>query len=279
MKRLLNKYLHHAYGAYLNGLALFSRKKAAEKAFRLFCTPRKGKVLPQQKEYLNAAKDATLEVEGVRLQTYRWPGEKETVLLLHGWESNAFRWRKLIAELQNEGYTIIAFDAPAHGNSTGQLLNVPLYTECAQRVIEKYRPKHIIGHSVGGMTMMYHQYKYPNTYIDKMVSLAAPSEFSELMAHYQQLLNFNEKVLQALDEYILQRFGFRINDFSTSKFVQNITKKGLLVHDELDAITPIIASERVHAQWKNSTFIKTKGLGHSLHQEGVNKSIVSFLKS
>ncbi|MBT8299718.1 MAG: alpha/beta hydrolase, partial [Maribacter sp.] len=119
MKKVMNKYLPLAYGHYFNVLATFSSKMAAKKAFALFCTPRKGKVRPEQQGFLEQAKSHRLKVMGLELQTYRWQGNKETILLMHGWESNAFRWRNLISFLKKEDYNIIAFDAPAHGDSTG----------------------------------------------------------------------------------------------------------------------------------------------------------------
>lgn len=279
MKRLINKYIPLAYGSYFNILALFSKKKAAEKAFNLFCTPRKGSILEHQKEFLNKAKSGVITANDITLQTYTWKGNKETILLLHGWESNVFRWRNLIGFLENEDYNIIAFDAPAHGNSTGNILNVPLYTICAEKIITTYNPKYIIGHSVGGMTTMYNQYKNPNNSIEKIVSLGAPSELSEIMMHYQKLLKFNTAVMKSLDTYFESTFNFKINEFSISKFAENIPKKGLLVHDEFDTIAPFHASEKVHRNWKNSTLIKTQGLGHSLHQDDVNYQIIDFLKS
>ncbi len=99
------------------------------------------------------------------------------------------------------------------------------------------------------------------------------------MAHYQSLLKFNNRVLRALDNYFQKHFGFGIADFSTSKFAEKLEVKGLLIHDELDAIAPFSASERVHARWKNSRLLRTSGLGHSLHQEAVNQEVLNFLKS
>lgn len=279
MKRLFNTFLPLAYGVYFNTLALFSKKKAAEKAFQLFCTPRKGKVLDHQKEFLNKAKSDVISTPTIALQTYHWKGSKETVLLLHGWESNVFRWRNLIDCLKNEHYNVIAFDAPAHGNSTGTLFNVPLYTVCTEQMIAVYHPTYIIGHSVGGMTTLYNQYKNPHNGIEKIVSLGAPSELSEIMRHYQHLLKFNTTVMNSLDAYFKHTFNFSIADFSTAKFSEHITQKGLLIHDEFDTIAPYRASENVHIHWKNSQLIKTQGLGHSLHQENINDQIIAFLKS
>ncbi|WP_394747175.1 alpha/beta fold hydrolase [Spongiimicrobium salis] len=279
MKKTLQKYLPLLYGLYLKILVIFARKKAAKTAYHLFCTPRKGRVLEEQRSFLDGAKDQRLAFNHHSIQTYKWSGGEKTVLLMHGWESNSFRWWRLIPRLQEEGYTIIAMDAPGHGYSSGTCLNLLVYAKCAQKVIETYNPQYIIGHSMGGMTLVYHQYKYPNAAIEKIISLGAPSELPEIMAQFKQILNLNQRVMQALDDYFMTHFGFHIQDFSTSKYAKELHKKGLLIHDELDAIAPVSCSERVHANWKDSTLIKTKGLGHSLHQDGVRDRIIAFLKS
>jgi pimeloyl-ACP methyl ester carboxylesterase len=279
MRKQLNKYLPLAYGSYFNVLAIFSKKKAAEKAFALFCTPRKGSVRPEQQEFLEQAKSHRIKAMDLELQTYHWQGDKETILLLHGWESNAFRWRNLISFLKNEDYNIVAFDAPAHGHSTGAIFNVPLYTECTKAVMDFYNPKILIGHSVGGMNSLYNQEKYPNEEIDKIVTIGSPSRLQDIMVHYQKLLKFNDVVMTGLDDHFMEQFGFRIHEFSTSQFKGHLSKKGLVIHDKEDTIAPFSASEQVHATWKKSEFLKTKGFGHSMHQDEVSHRIMDFIKS
>ncbi|KAB7531547.1 alpha/beta fold hydrolase [Flagellimonas olearia] len=279
MKKLLNKIVPLAYGQYFNVYTLVAPKKAAHRAFCLFCTVRKGRVQPQQAQYLEEAKHTVEEVAGHEIQSYHWPGEKETVLLVHGWESNTFRWRNLIKKLQEANFNIIAFDAPSHGHSTGNLLYVPLYEQAVHHMVKKHDPKHLIGHSVGGMTLMYNEYKNPNPKVEKIITIGSPSEFHEIMDHFQNILKFNDRVMKSLDRYILDRFGFRIEEFSTSKFAQSNQKQGLLFHDVLDAVAPYHASAAVHEQWTGSTLVSTEGLGHSMHQDDVNNQIIEFLEA
>ena len=279
MQKLLYHILALSYGAYFNSIALLSEKEVGQKAFKLFSTPRKGRVLPEQEAYLQKFLGERILANKTSLQTYQWPGAQETVLLLHGWESNAFRWRNLIEKLQEREFNIIAFDAPGHGYSEGKNLNVVTYAESARHLIDMYQPKYIIGHSMGGLATLHNQYQNPNTSIEKIVTLGAPAELSELMAHYQNLLKFNNKVLRGLDQHLYEHHNFRINDISTPKFAKSITQKGLIIHDEWDTITPFSASERLHKNWKNSRLIKTQGLGHSLHQENLNLQIADFLKA
>ncbi|MGI9550625.1 MAG: alpha/beta fold hydrolase [Aurantibacter sp.] len=279
MKKILNSMLPKVYGAYFNALALISAKKAAKKSFQLFCTPRKGRVLPKQEDFLNRAKDGIIKAEGISYQTYRWPGKKDTVLLIHGWESNSFRWRNLISFLRDEDFDVIALDAPAHGYSTSQIFNVPIHVKGVHKIVEKYNPKHVVAHSIGGMTALYHQHKYPDLGVEKIVALGSPSEFSIIVKSYRDFLGLNQKVMTAMKAYFYNLFGFHVHEFSTAKFSEKISIKGLLIHDELDRITPIAGSEKVHASWKNSTLVKTKGFGHSLHQDAVSEKVIDFLKS
>lgn len=279
MKKILLKLTALAYGQYYNLLSLIASRKTAEKAFHLFCTVRKGKVLAHQKEFLNAAKSELLRIGEHDIQIYQWPGQKETVLLVHGWESNTFRWRNLITKLKEGHYNVLAFDAPAHGHSSGTYLYVPLYAEILQQLVLKYRPRTLIGHSVAGMTLLYNAYRNPDPEVEKMVTIGSPSEFHEIMEHFQKILKFNKRVLLALDDYIHTRFGFHIHEFSTSEYVKTNGKKGLLFHDKLDKVAPYHASVDVNANWKNSTLISTEGLGHSMHQEEVNDQIISFLEA
>jgi pimeloyl-ACP methyl ester carboxylesterase len=279
MVQKVRKYLPLAYGTYFNLLSYVSPVTAAQKAFLLFCTPRKGKVLKSQYDYLMNARDEVLSVNGTPIQTYRWPGSKKTVLLIHGWESNTYRWRNLITILQNNHYTVVAFDGPAHGLSGGTTFNVLLYSDCIQQMILKHSPDYVVAHSVGGMAALYHQHLFPDSTVKKLVTIGAPADLSELMSHYQKMLKYNERVHEALNAYFIRRFQFGINDFSTGQFVENNQVSGLLIHDELDTVSPVSASEKVHARWQNSRFIKTHGLGHSLHHEEVNTHILDFLNS
>lgn len=279
MKKLFIKLVPKFYGIFLNLYAFILPKKAAEKAFSIFSKVRKGKVLPNQKSYMDTAKDQILHSVDHSIQTYRWPGEKETVVLIHGWESNAWRWHKLIEKLQEADFNIIAFDAPAHGYSTGTHLQVPLYAQVLQAVIDTYAPNYLVGHSVGGMTALYNEYLHPSATIEKIVTIGSPAEYHEIMSHFKRLLAFNDRVSRVLAAYIFERFGFIETAFSSPRFVQTNTKKGLLFHDRFDSITPYRASEQVHAAWKGSKLITTEGLGHSLHQDEVNEQIVAFLAS
>ncbi|MBQ4822228.1 alpha/beta hydrolase [Aquimarina sp. MMG016] len=278
MKERLKKYIPIIVGKRLLLLFFFAPKKALHKAFVLFCTPRKGDILPEQEYFLEEAEDEVVMIDDIALQTYLWPSMGETILMVHGWESNTHRWKTLIQKLLQEGYNVVAFDAPAQGNSSGKLLNVPLYTESLQKIVELYRPNHIIGHSVGGMTTIFHQYKYPNPEIEKLVVLAPPSELSRIMKDYQGILKLSSKFMNALSDYFKGKFGYDFEEFSIAEFAKKMTHKGLLIHDKHDDIAPFSEAESISKNWKGVKFVATEDFGHSLFFDEVDDMIIDFLK-
>ncbi len=278
MKKKLKKYLPLIIGKQLQFLFFFNPKKAIQKAYILFCTPRKGKILPDQEYFLEEAEDEVILVGDTYIQTYRWSNLGETILMVHGWESNTHRWKTLILKLQKEGYNIVAFDAPAHGNSSGKLLNVPLYSECLQKIIELYRPNYIVGHSVGGMTTIFQQYLYPNQEIEKIIILAPPSELSRIMKGYQKILRLSPKFMNTLNQYFKDKHGYYFEEFSASDFAKNLKTQGLLIHDINDDIAPYTEAISINENWNEVQFISTEDFGHSLFFDEVDTMIIDFLK-
>ena len=141
-------------------------------------------------------------------------------------------------------------------------------------MMEKHKPTHIVAHSVGGMTTLYDHYVESESSVKKIVTIGSPCDFEQFMEHYQGLLKFNNKVKDALNTRLKEWLGFHFHEFSSARFVSNNTKKGLLFHDKEDTQVPYEASVKVHENWKGSQLISTTGLGHSMHQEEINLSLI-----
>ncbi len=278
MKSLKTFLLTKSVGSYINLMSYWNTEKAFRLAYRLFSQPRAGR-LNQLKlpTILESAKHETLSIDEHQVQTYHWQGSKTVVLLLHGWESNSARWEQLLPDLQHAGYTIIAIDAPGHGLTSGKEFNVPLYAVFTEAAIQKYKPQHIIGHSMGGITAAYYQHIYRNNPLQKMVLLGAPSDFDIILENYIKLLGLNHKIKAAFHDYTRKRFQIEIAEFSGKEFLKSSTLKGLIVHDNEDDVVKILEAQKLASGWKSAALVTTSGLGHGLRDEAINKKIVDFL--
>lgn len=266
-------------GFFINLIGAFSSKYAAQLAITLFSSPKKGKIKPNEAEYLNDAIHENIACKDITIKTYRWSGSKETILLAHGWESNTHRWKKLINILKDLDYNVIALDAPAHGDSTGKIFNALIYAECINEVAKKFEVSTIIGHSVGGMATVISLYNSPLPSITKIVLLGAPSNFTGVFSRYKDMMGYSQNVSHALDQYILKNFNHLPEYFSTSNFSKELKVKGLVIHDEEDKIIPFQDGLDFKINYSNSKFISTIGFGHGLKSDSIYNHIIHFLKS
>lgn len=220
----------------------------------------------------------TFECNNEKFQSYIWRGDEDVILLIHGWESNSSRWKKLLSHLKPSEKTIIAIDAPAHGLSDGKEFNTPKYAEYINLVTKKYKPKTVIAHSVGGMSIAYYLNKYKNTSIEKVILLGAPSDFKIISDNFVKLLSLNKRLKEKLEDYYLQKFNINVTDFSGHKYAENFTQKAFIAHDSEDKVVLKEEGRKYANAWKNAIYIETKGLGHSMHDADLYQKIIDFIE-
>jgi pimeloyl-ACP methyl ester carboxylesterase len=183
----------------------------------------------------------------------------------------------MLVHLKELGKTIIAIDAPAHGLSSGLEFNVPLYTEFLEVCVQHYKPNYLVGHSIGGATCVFHQKKYPNTAIKKIVLLGAPAELKLIFENYAALLSLNKFGKKAFYVHFEEKFKIKSDDFSGEVYAQSINIPILIAHDTQDFVVRFEESKKYEKGFKNKRHITTTNLGHSLHDATLYQQINEFL--
>lgn len=278
MKKTFYFLFTKSVGLYINILSFVSPTKATQLAYTLFSKPRDGKLTKAKlPKILRETESRTYNHKGESFQTYTWKGNDTVILLVHGWESNASRWKKMLPYLKESGSTIIAIDAPAHGLSSGKEFNIPQYATFIDIVVQEFKPQYLIGHSLGGKTCLYYQSKYQNTTIEKMVILGSPSDFKIILNNYIKLLSLNATISKGLENHYLNHFKLKLEHFSGKLFASTIKTKGFIAHDTDDSIVLFEEGKKIASTWKDSVFIETNGLGHSMHDDDLYHKVSRFL--
>jgi len=266
-------------GLFLNTLALISPKLAGRKGLELFCYPARIPISPKQKLFLESAKSEGFEHEGRWIQTYSWGNGPKNILLLHGWQSHTYRWRRYVELLDKDQYTIHALDAPGHGLSGGKFLSVPLYSEVISNFVDRFDGSihAIISHSVGSFSALYTFYKNPDLSSVRLITLASPGEANEFFQFYKRSLGLSARSEKLIIGRFKQRFQFAPDYFSAPFFASHIKASGLIIHDEDDTETPVDHAKRISAAWNNSKIWITKGFGHNLKSDEVIQAVLTFI--
>ncbi|GAA4280888.1 alpha/beta fold hydrolase [Gaetbulibacter aestuarii] len=273
----MKPYLPKIIGFIINVIGIFSKSLAARLAIKLFGTPLKGRFSEDEQAFLKEAKYDTFDCRGFDIQTYKWQGTGDTVILAHGWESNTYRWRDLIHALTALDFTVISLDGPAHGNSSGKRFNTLDYSACLAEVAKKHKADSIIGHSVGGMATVFSISFHKVSGLKKIVLLGAPSNFTGILKRYGQMMDYSSRVMKAITTNIEKEFKHPPEFFNAFEFSKDISAEGLIIHDQKDPIIPFSDANDYKTHMLNAKLIETKGLGHGLKSEAVYKHITEFL--
>lgn len=270
-------------GNMLNSLAAESPSSAGEAAFRIFCTPTKLPVAETDSTFLATAHHSSFPVEGLKIRSYLWKSsmpDAQTVLFLHGWESNAARWHKFIRAAIEAGFSVQAFDAPASGNSEGQRLNVLLYSRTIREFLDKSgAPFAIIAHSLGAAAAVMSLALFGTKHPQKMVIIASFAESSRVLRDFAQIVGANESVLQALFQHIERQSGLAVEDYSVSKKAAELTDiDGFVLHDFYDEVAPVSEGLAIAESW-GCRFLETRGFGHRMQDKIVVEEVIKFLEA
>jgi len=254
-------------------------KSATKAAVWLFTKPKRSQIRADESQLLAAANCYFLKVDSHELAVMEW-GRGPAVLCLHGWSSRGLRFRNLIDQLVKSGYRVIAFDAPAHGRSSGSHVDVMGYAECILAIAERVGPIHaIVAHSFGAAATLLALEKGLIT--DRVIFFSALNGIRGPLDYLADKLGISDEVLSSVKKSFEDKFNRSIESLEALKIVpQLITQPLLVVHDKDDPILPFHNAVDLVGVWKNSELITTHGIGHEtiLDDPNLIEKVVCFLE-
>ncbi len=276
-QRVAIKYIRAKFGV----LSALSKRRAAEKAFQLFCTPqrRNKKKLPPvfvQAERLH------FSLAGNTIRGYRWnhPSEKK-LLILHGFESSVINFDRYVKPLVKKGYEVLAFDAPAHGRSSGNKIHIPLYKDMIHHIDKTYGPvQSFLAHSLGGLAVSLFLEAIPHDRNYKLVLIAPATETKRAVDNFFRFLKLDKEVREVFDDLIVKMGGKSMDWYSVARAAGHIQAQVLFLQDKQDDLTPIADVKPImDKHYPNFHFIISDGLGHRriYRDQKSFKSIIDFL--
>jgi esterase/lipase len=262
-------------------LSAFSKKKAADEAFKLFCTPQSHDK-NDLSEIFRQAEKLYLKFDQYDIVGYRWNKEgQRKALILHGFESSAINFESYIKPLIKKGYEVLAFDAPAHGYSSGKQVTAIVYSNFIKYIHENYGPvQSFVAHSFGGLVLSLILAEIPHDESYRVALIAPATETSTAIDQFFQFLQLNAGVKREFENIIVNLSGHPVSWFSINRAMKNIRAKILWVHDEDDKTTPLSDALKVKVEnYPNVRFVITRGLGHSriYRDDEVCRNVVNFL--
>jgi len=257
-------------------MSFISPSLAAQKALKIFMHPRRKDRSDEEMQFLQTGKQISFS-SGRKARMW---GQGPVIWLIHGWESRCSTFLKLTPLLTEKGYTVVAWDGPAHGDSPGDSSHVAknakaLAEDMDEALFEKAVA--ILGHSFGGATLavLNKIYKMPA----KVVICSAPTRIQNIFKNFAKMIGLNKKatakfihLAESGSGYSLKEGSLVSNDISQSSDV-------LVIHDKEDDVITFSDFEKLEKTWQSGQFIATENLGHRLtiKDDEILKTIVEFM--
>lgn len=238
---------------------------AAGVAFRLFTTPRFRARHSSSDELLESARRFDLKYRNGKLQGYEWGEGERIILLVHGWESRGTAMRTFVPPLVEQGFRVVAFDGPAHGDSKGRRTNIIHFAEAVRAVILQLGSVYgIIGHSFGGASSLFALNRLdPSLGIEKLALVAVPANMLQIFNEAVQTLGLPPSVGKHFKTLLEKKAGRRLTDLDDA--ILGLPEGGvriLLVHDRQDRQVSWENSLLMVRHWNNAHLVLTDGYGH-----------------
>lgn len=256
------------FAAHRFGLGITSRIApgiARRWATHLFCTPPRHPHPAVEKEWMARSQRFEVAVRHGRVAAWRWGEGSETarrVLLVHGWGGRGTQLHAFIQPLLDSGYEVVTFDAPAHGFSDSRYASMLHFARAIQGMVDHLGGVHgVIAHSLGGAAT---NLALARGWIklERVVTIAAPTDFDGYSRYFARQLNVSDKVRDAMQKHLERRLGFTWQDLEGGRLAALNSTPVLIIHDRGDKEVPFSAGERIAEHWHGALLLPTEKLGH-----------------
>ncbi len=230
---------------------------------RLFTTPVRHK-LPKREMGMDAnSRQEMLSVPSIRkkIMTYQIGDSDKKVLLVHGWSGRGTQLVIIAEEFVKAGYSVVSFDAPAHGKSTGKTSIMPEFIASIFEVDKKFGPfDAAVGHSLGGMSILNSIKR--GLKVNRAVAIGSGDVIQDIMDEFVMHLRLKPEMGPRLCRYFEKKRHETMDDLSSYRAAKEIDIPVLIIHDENDMEVNVKCAHHIHQHLKNGELMLTKGLGH-----------------
>ena len=245
----------------------------------LFAKPKRVAIRPEAEAIMAAGHRFELEAGCHTLAAWSW-GDGPTVLLHHGWSGRASQMAPFVKPLVDAGFSVVAYDAPGHGDSPGTTTSLPEIARTLREAAFRLGGLHaVVGHSFGSAATLLavrHGLR-----VDRAVLLSPPSDMNHFLDQFTETVGLSAGVRAGMERRWIDRYRFSWEDLDVRGWARGGRPPLLGFHDRDDRVVPWRQGAQVVRAWQDARLITTTGLGHRRIRENpeVVQEAVRFLRS
>jgi len=231
-------------------------------------SPEATRTMRRLRERLRDAELFSVDVEGRRVQGYRINGSGcGTVALIHGWGGEAAVMAGFIDPLTKSGFDVVLVDLPAHGQSPGEVLHMPMGVAALAAVYDRTGPWHgIVAHSFGGVVAVSALSGLVNGIrhirVDKIALIAAPNSVPRLFEDFGRQFRLSARAMDRLKSNGSRLSGTSIDAFVAGDILRRAGIPAQVFHAPDDEEVAFEEAQAIAANCPRATLQIVPGAGH-----------------
>jgi pimeloyl-ACP methyl ester carboxylesterase len=254
-----------------------------KKVYHAFFSPSRYEMRSTDQAVLERGNTYRVPFDSGELAVTTWGESGPAVLLMHGWGGARVQMTGFVDPLLSSGYRVVAYDQPAHGESSGKMTNLLEIAPTMDLINEKEGNfEAIIAHSFGTLITSYALVNRNFPPPARLVYFGAFNRLLDSLPRFQILASLPDEIIDGLRDMIYEHFGKDLLDAIVNEILApQINIPALMFHDTTDNLTPIDDSRAIAKAWTSAQLIETAGLGHrgALQSGAIYEQVVKFLKS
>ncbi len=252
---------------YFQILSMLSPRLAAKQAFEVFCKVRKKDIRERERSFYDKAKREDIPYEPEPIHTYSFGNPKnETVLLVHGWDSNAGSLSKFVEPLLEKNKHVLGLNLPSHAQYENDKTTLVGCKDAMKTLLNSFEDSEItaiISHSFGSAVTGYALSELPNKTINKLFFLTSPNKIENIFTEFKDMISLGNKAYRILIERANKLLGENLEQMYIHDKLNLATFNHLhLFHDKNDKIISIKNSKLIHEKVPNSDLTTYENIGH-----------------
>ena len=246
----------------INTMGLLFPQKTKSLIKQLFFKPARKLLTANEQKWIDIAQNFQIRVHDKTIQCWQW-GKGPKILAVHGWNGLGANLFPYFNPLLQKGYSVVAFDAPAHGISEGEQTNYFEITDTVRAMVNSIGENSlagIVGHSLGGAAVINCLSKEK---IETKTALIAPAlRLKELLFNTFERNGIPKHWYTSIVAEIEEEYGYSMEHDNPFFLLEHLDSEVMIAHDRQDTVVPFKDASKIASQHSNIFLHATKGLGH-----------------
>ncbi|PFG58618.1 serine aminopeptidase S33 family [Vibrio sp. ES.051] len=227
-------------------------------------TARKLLLTPARTQPKNAEPQGLVKGEinghGGVIKTYAL-GSGPVWVLTHGWSGTASQFYPLMEHIAAKGFTALAYDHPAHGESEGRYGHIPGFVRGLEDVLDSVDDIiGLVGHSMGTASAL--ECRHSKLDGKPLLLIAPVLNYVENLFGSIARSGYSMKLFNAVVSEVEEQFGYPLQSIDPLKRLSKRKSPTIIVHDEQDKFTKHSISVQAANDIENVELVTTQGQGH-----------------